>query len=121
MAFLVTPVIGANLNAPTQNYIGGGSQGVAAFGPQGAVHQANNGRRYLVGVASTAIPVGTTTCAVTFTPVAGGNGVQSVAIAATGGAFSYAIDLPTGAAGIAAAVGDTIWVGGAQFSVGTAA
>lgn len=119
MAYLVNPIAGANLNAPTQNYIGGGSQGVAAFGPLGAQFAANNGRRYLVGTASTAIPVGTTTCAVTFTAGTGGNGVQNVTIAASGGAFSYAIDLPAGASGYAANIGDTIWVAGAQLTTGT--
>lgn len=119
MPYLIDPVAGANLNAPTQSYFGGNSQGVAAFGPAGAQFAANNGRRYIFGTATTAIPVGTATCAVTFTAGTGGNGVQNVSIAATGGTFSYGIDLPAGATGYAAAIGDLIWVGAAQLTTGT--
>lgn len=119
MSFILNPVAGAALNIPVTPYFSNGTLGVATAGPQGAIFEANDGRRYIYGIATTAIPVGTTTAAITYTPVASGNGAVTVGIAATGGAFSYAVGLPTGATGYAAAIGDGIWVGTAQLSAGT--
>ena len=119
MSYILNPVGGVSLNIPVTPYSTNPTLGVASAGPQGAIFTANDGRRYILGTASTAIPVGTTTCAISYVPVATGNGAQVVNISATGGAFSYAIGLPFGATGYAAAIGDNLWVGTSQLSVGT--
>lgn len=119
MSFILNPVAGALLNAPVTPYFNNITGGVATAGPQGSIFEANDGRRYIFGVATTPIPAGTTTCAITYTPVASGNGAQTVGVAATGGAFSFAVGLPQGATGYAAAIGDGVWVGTSQLTVGT--
>ena len=114
MAYVTDQVIGVELNTPTPPYFGTGlTTAVGTFGPEGARYRANNGRSYVYGQASTAIPVGTTTVGTTYaTP--GANGATSVSFAATGGTGSYAIDLPANAPSQAAAINDFIYVGGAQ-------
>ena len=115
MAYVIDNVIGVDLNTPTLPYTGTGlTSAVGTFGPEGARYRANNGRSYVYGQASTAIPVGTTTVNTTYAAGTGGNGVQNVSFAATGGTGVYAVDLPTNGAGQAAAVNDFIYVGGAQ-------
>ena len=115
MAYITDPVIGVELSTPTPPYFGTGlTTAVGTFGGEGARYRANNGRSYVYGQASAAIPVGTTTVVTTYsTPAANTNGATSVSFAPGAGTGVYAIDLPPGATGQAAAINDFIWVGGA--------
>ena len=115
MAFITDAIIGVELNTPTPPYYGTGlTTAVGTFGPEGARYRANDGRSYVYGQASTAIPVGTNTITTTYAGTTAGNGVKTVSFAATGGAGVYAVELPIGGPGQAAAINDFIWVGGAQ-------
>lgn len=108
MAVSLTPLIGIDLNTPTPpGTLNGYGTNVGPMGPEGITVMGSNNRRYTLAQATTAIPVGTSTCLLSYPS----NG--NVNVAASGGTAGYAIDLG-GVTGTAAAIGDFVWISGAQ-------
>jgi hypothetical protein len=92
MAYSITPTAGINLDDVVQTNPNSAGTGIPVNGPLGSQVFADDGKRYVLGVAGAAIAASTATCSInasTFVVTASGGSYEAPAVAVASGDYAW--------------------------------
>jgi len=92
MAYSITPTAGINLDDVVQTNPNSAGTGIPVNGPLGSQVFADDGKRYVLGVAGAAIAASTATCSInasTFVVTASGGSYAAPAVAVASGDYAW--------------------------------